>query len=497
VAEGWTVEGIHEDHVPDDNLRLSRQARPGETRTELQPGELPPFVRVTRDIHLGLEWDVDTTVQRISPIGTAISLRVPLLPGESVTSSGARVENGNVMVSLPPSEVIAQWHSTLKVAPSIELKAPNSVPWTEVWRLFAAPMWHAEPAGIPAIYSPSQQGPIRVREWQPWPGEMVRVAVTRPKGISGPTLTFDSSRLEMSPGLRATDVTLTFDARSSRGGQKSFVLPRQGELQSLTINGVPQPIRQEKQTVTVPIVPGRQTIVISWREPHGVGLRVKTPAFDLGAPSVNADTVIDMPADRWTLFVAPALLGPAVLFWGLLLVFAMIAVALGRFGATPLRAHHWFLLSLGLTQVPIWWASVVVGWLLALGWRRRQGASLDRFSFIALQVGLAVLTLVALASLFESIEAGLLGLPQMQISGNGSTADHLQWFHDRVAGALPQMWAVSVPLMLYRLAMLLWALWLATALLSWLRWGWECFSEGGLWRSTARGQASASPMADT
>jgi hypothetical protein len=37
--------------------------------------------------------------------------------------------------------------------------------------------------------------------------------------------------------------------------------------------------------------------------------------------------------------------------------------------------------------------------------------------------------------------------------------------------------------MVYRLGMLLWALWLASALLGWLNWGWGCFSEGGLWRS--------------
>jgi hypothetical protein len=34
----------------------------------------------------------------------------------------------------------------------------------------------------------------------------------------------------------------------------------------------------------------------------------------------------------------------------------------------------------------------------------------------------------------------------------------------------------------YRILMLLWALWLAHSLLKWLRWGWGCFSEGGLWR---------------
>jgi len=264
-------------------------------------------------------------------------------------------------------------------------------------------------------------------------------------------------------------------------------------LQSITINGATQPLHQEQASVTIPIVPGRQTIAIAWREPHGISLRVRTPQFELGAPSANAVTIISMPADRWTLFVAPALLGPAVLFWGLLIVFALIAFALGRSGVTPLRTGHWFLLSLGLTQVPISCAALVVGWLLALAWRKRRGASLGGSAFQWLQVALAILTISALAILYSSIEAGLLGLPQMQISGNGSSAQNLQWFHDRAVNVLPQMWAVSVPLMVYRLAMLFWALWLAAALLKWLNWGWGCFSEGGLWRSPGIQQAPESP----
>jgi ABC-type Na+ efflux pump permease subunit len=34
----------------------------------------------------------------------------------------------------------------------------------------------------------------------------------------------------------------------------------------------------------------------------------------------------------------------------------------------------------------------------------------------------------------------------------------------------------------YRGVMLVWALWLAFAMLKWLKWGWACFSEGGLWK---------------
>jgi len=51
---------------------------------------------------------------------------------------------------------------------------------------------------------------------------------------------------------------------------------------------------------------------------------------------------------------------------------------------------------------------------------------------------------------------------------------------------LPQAGTVSVPLFIYRLAMLAWSLWLVFALLRWIRWGWGCFSHGGLWRPRVR-----------
>ena len=34
--------------------------------------------------------------------------------------------------------------------------------------------------------------------------------------------------------------------------------------------------------------------------------------------------------------------------------------------------------------------------------------------------------------------------------------------------------------------MLAWALWLASSLVGWLKWGWECFTTGGHWKQTSR-----------
>jgi len=95
---------------------------------------------------------------------------------------------------------------------------------------------------------------------------------------------------------------------------------------------------------------------------------------------------------------------------------------------------------------------------------------------------LVIWTLVAIAGLVSALEQGLLGLPEMQITGNGSTAYDLRWYQDRSGETLPTAWVLSVPLWTYRVAMLAWALWLAQAFLGWIRWGWASFTTGGTWR---------------
>jgi hypothetical protein len=103
-------------------------------------------------------------------------------------------------------------------------------------------------------------------------------------------------------------------------------------------------------------------------------------------------------------------------------------------------------------------------------------------TFDLFQLVLVVWTLAALGILLWSVQQGLLGTPDMQIAGNASSAEHLSWYADRAAGPLPEPWMISVPLLVYHLAMLAWALWLALSLLRGLRWGWESYTTGGGWR---------------
>lgn len=483
--DGWTLDGLHEDGVADENLQLSRKATNDKgAGASLQVGTLPPFVRVERTLVLGLTWTVETQVTRLTPIGSAVVLEVPLLAGESVTSSEVRVQSGKALVNMPANATEASWSSVLEARPPLTLTAPAGVPWTEVWRLDVSPVWHVSLSGIPVVHQQDDSG-VRLPEWRPWPGEQVKIEVLRPEALSGQTLTIDQSSLSISPGARATDVTFTANLRSSRGGLHAFTLPEGATLQNVTINGAQQPIRQEGRSVAIPLVPGSVSVQLTWRESRSMGFAWRTPQLDVGTPTVNANIEVRVPQDRWVLFMRGPGLGPAVLFWSFLLVLLVVSVALGRTKYTPLSTLKWVLLALGLSQVPVAAIGFVFGWLLFLGWREKSD-NLSAGWFNLRQLAIVGVTGVALIILGVSVYGGLLGQPEMQVRGNGSYASLLRWFQDRTTTEYPGALVFSVPMLVYRGAMLAWSLWMALSLLSWLKWGWKAFSTGGLWKSVPR-----------
>lgn len=484
TGQDWQVEGIRDNGVPDTQLQLIRTARgqrPEATPT-LEARPLPPFLVVERTLRLGLDWRVDTAVRRVGPDDSPVTVDIPLLPGESVVTPGLHVRDGEIAVNLPPGETALGWQSVLKKQPALTLKAPDTTDWSEVWRADVSPVWHVSSEGLVVIHHADPAGQW-APEWRPWPGESVTLRITRPAGVPGNTLTLDNSQLDLNPGERATDATLTLGLRSSQGGQHTVTLPEGAALQSATLDGSLQPIRQQGRTVSLPIHPGSATAVLVWRSETGIATHLRAPEVNLGAASVNATTRINLGRDRWALLLGGPTLGPAVLFWGVLAVIVLLSLALGRLSLSPLQSWQWVLLLVGMSQATVFSGVLVVGWLLALAWRAKAGRDLDDSRFNALQIGLAVLTLAALATLLHAVEQGLLGLPSMQIAGNGSDAYHLNWYQDRSGPVLPQPWVVSLPLWVYRGLMLGWALWLAYSLLDWLRWGWGAYSADGLWRA--------------
>jgi hypothetical protein len=484
-GEGWTVEGIDRNGVPQQQLSLVRiRATGAGADDELAPSVLPPFLRVERTIHFGIQWEIHTRVLRESPLGTSLSVQIPIVPGASVTSDGLPVKDGRVLVTMAADQREVGWRSRLDPAETLTLTAARTDQWLEAWFADIGPVWHVTTEGIPPVHH-QDAGRNWLPGWHPWPGEQLTFRVQRPAGVDGRTVTIDQSHLVVEPGKRATDTTLSFRLRASQGGRHELVLPQGALLQSVTIDGRTQPIRQQDREVSLPVMPGVQHYELSWRQMSGIQAHWQTPAIALGGDSVNASLTVHAPRDRWTLWLSGPRLGPAVLFWGVLGVIVVAALVLARVGAgyLPVGLASWLLLGIGLTQVSVLGMLVLVGWFFLVHYRSTLSADTPRGLFNSVQLLIVALSVVAFSILTWAVQTGLLGLPTMQIEGNGSSAYRLNWYQDRVSEQYPQATIVSVPLFVYRALMMAWALWLAYSLLKWIAWAWAAVSRGGLWRS--------------
>ena len=477
---GWRARGFLPNKAMEASISLSRVSQRQETANGAAKTTIPAYFHVTRTLHLGIQWEVTTHILRLTRPEDPVVLSVPLLENASLTTDGILVQDQMAQISMAPNQTEARFSSTLPVAPAISLTAPANVPWTETWALDAAPLWRCTISGLTAVAHRDRNQNWQPR-WQPWPGETVTINVTRPEAVPGRTITIEAARLTVTPGQRFTRSELTLDIRASKGGQHGIELPEMANLQAVSINDRDLPIRQDGQKINIPLDPGLQQVDVDWIESTDSMNVVKTPLVHIGDAAVNATVSINMPDQRWILLVGGPRLGPAVLFWGAVIVVIIVGIGLGKTDLAPLGPVQWVLLGLGLTQIPAPVAVLVAGWLLALGLRQRKAPFERPFVFNLTQLLLVMLSLAALGGLYTAVEQGLLGIPDMQIAGNHSTQTQLNWYQDLIKGALPTPWVFSLPRWTYHLAMLFWALWLAFSLVGWLRWGWGCFSSGRLW----------------
>ncbi|MCG8313204.1 MAG: hypothetical protein MI976_08310 [Pseudomonadales bacterium] len=490
AAPNWRVRGMENGRIIGGALYLEpqdTQLKRSEPESGLQPNVIAPFVKVERYLRLGLNWYVETHVSRLAPKMGAIKLQIPLISGESVTTQNVSVENGKVAVSLNPQQQKFVWYSALDKSRQIDLKALESVPWLESWHVESAPLWHLEYEGLDPIKQNGVSGAGGATQWRPtWyplPGEALKLSIVKPKPAPGVTTTIDRASLSIKPGKAESSYELDLSLRSSKGAEQRIKLQEKARVLSVMVDGRAQPSQENGTHLVIPVNPGEHRISIHWREPTTPGWQQVSPVIEIDGLFSNIETSVEVPRSRWVLWLNGPQLGPAVLVWGELLVVILLAVALSRIPGIPLKTYEWILLAMGLCAGLVEAAVVVVIWFVALAKRQQLGHQLTRTRFNLLQVGLVILTLVAMITMLGVIPMGLMGSPDMGIVGNGSSHYYLNWYQDQAEQWLPTVAWVSVPLWCYRLMMLVWSLWLAVAVLRWLKWAWACFSDGGLWKA--------------
>lgn len=486
-AVGWQAGGLSEGRLPSGTLTLSRVRQPGAAAGETdEPAEqFAPYVRVVRTLWLDRLWSVDSQAYRLAPERGGFGVELALLEGERVLTPGLRRIDGRLQLPFDAEQAVAAWRSEMDRRPQLSLSAPDLAAHAEEWRVVVGPMWRVSFEGVPEsnpVDGAHAADDIREFVFHPLPGETLTLGIEEPDMAEGDLLAIDRVGLHTDQGERVAGHRLELVLRSSQGGEHLIALPPGTELLGAERDGQALPLRIQDGQLSLPLRPGSQTFVLRLRSGEHVGARARLPAIDLRSPPANITLSLGLPESRWVLWTYGPRQGPAVLYWGELIVVLLLAVALAHSGLTRLRLHQWVLLALGFSTVS--WAALllVAGWLVALDWRARSGPERMGWGFNWVQIGLVLLTLVAVVVLFRVVPYGLLGLPDMHVTGNGSSHHALRWFSDRSPGELPAAGALSLPMWVYRALMLAWAIWLATALIGWMRGGFEAWTCGGYWR---------------
>ena len=482
-ASGWTYTGVRPNGVPEQQVFFVRERQVEAGEASYDRKDFNVILAVDRNVEAGLKWQIHNEVTRLSAATSAVSIRLPLLQNERVLTSNVVVEDQSIEVNLSVGQESFAWESELPIGEDIQLTAADTDQWVDRWRLVASPVWNVSTDGLSPIYEVQEQKLVPV--WRPWPKESVSLSFQQPEAVAGRTITVQRLTHETTLGSRQRTSKLSLQLECTLGRDFAIQLESGAEVSSITIDGQAIPIRRDDTAVVLPVQPGKQSVEVEWRTPKPLTVFAHAGQLMLPIESANVTSIVEVPESRWVLWASGPMRGPAVRFWVVLVLAVLVGWLLGSIPLSPLKRWEWILLAIGLTQVHVAAAMVVVVWLFALALRgRRTVEPWGLFNLI--QIALTLLTVASLGVLMAVVGRGLLGNPDMFIVGNGSSTYWLQWFQPSVEQALPAPLVVSVSVWFYRLLMLFWALWLASAVLRWLTDGWKHFSTNGLWKDAPR-----------
>ena len=476
----WSFSGIDRHRLASGVLgwqRLNAGKQANEEKKEGNEVAAAPFVQITRTLVLGPKWEVHTQVARLAPASGAFVSKVPLLEGEQPRQDMPR-EAGNMIVSFQAGQQVVEWTSDLPAKTRLELLAPQPQDAIERWVVRPSQRFHVQASGLPSRADASLS-------FQPLPSEKLVLEISEPKALAGQVVAVDSASVSQQWGPRGQSIDLALDTRATTTTELSLAVPEGLELVQVSRNGSQiAGVRVEKGELLLPVLPGRQQWIVSFRNSEAPSIKVGTPRFSINAPLANL-TLTHAPGEkRWVLGTPGPGKSPAVAYWPWLVVLLIGAWLMGQWKHSPLKTWQWVLLGLGFSVAAPWKVALVGAWLVAMNQRQLRSSQWHaNRAFNTLQTGLAILTVLAVATIAGALPQSLLSTPDMKIYG--AHGGGLSWFVDQVqmGQSWPQAFVISAPMWLYRILMLAWSLWLAISAINWLRDGLRAWLSGGHWHA--------------
>ncbi len=440
---------------------------------------------INREIYLAEKWKMKTTVYPLLqvPKNKITNLNVKLLEGESPLNSELEVVDGNIKISLGNGNI--SWESNLTPVDKLVLENTDKNN-LENWTIYNENNWLYSHKGLSPISSNSSGKYKTINTWTMWPNEKVVLELALPKLIEGQETNVENFSIQTKRGNEPLVYDASFNINTSVGGRYIVNFEdKETESVQVFVNGVMIEDKIKEGVLALDLLAGKNQVKVTFKANKESFYQV-APNIKFETPVTNASFKDDL-KDRWVLYAGGGDIRPIVLLWGIIATLVLVAGILTKTTKTPLGFLSWLLLLLGLSQTALVSVVIIVAWIVAFSFRDKlldyckseSGFNVARFN--RLQTGLGALTGIGLLTLISMVAVGLLQKPEIFITGFQSGANQLYWYVQSWNGVDKNPYVISLPLSVYHAMMLVWGVWLAFSLMSWLKWMWQEYSKGGYW----------------
>ncbi len=485
--KGWELSGINNQKISGNSIQLTRiepivradsnkVSNSGLRKNQPYEQSIADLFLLTRKFHFGSQWRLTTEVTRQAPQKGTITTKIPLLSFEHPLQNTDKIKNGLMHLVLPNNTYSTRWDSIIKSeskddigSENFELTALDDPSISELWEILVYPNWNIEISGIPAV-SPNtySSDDYWIYQYYPRAGEKLTFKLSKPPAVLGESVAITKISQSHAISKRKTATNVQIDYQATRAEPLIIDI---GEHQIKSVKQDQSKINLTKVDgkITVGLKPGKHQIELLIEAPIPVDFKQVIKSIKIGRDFSNLTSQVNLPDNRWLLSASGDGYGPAILYWGELIFFLLLAIGLSRLSFSPLNYWQWLILGLGMSTFSWPALALVAIWLLASQWKRENKDSIIKYVILGNWLTV-VSTVFAVLALVGAVPFGLLQSPDMGVAGNGSYGHSLIWFLDQGKDSLGDIVFYTLPLWIYKVLMLIWATWLSFSLIKWLSW---------------------------
>ncbi len=478
---GWNITGINSDHLESNFIQLTRDSKKLSTdilinqkhgQPTAQEQSIENLLFMTRRFTFSTQWNLETKVRRKAPKNSAITAKIPLLRFEQPIEMSDKVVNRKMKIVIPRNRYEVSWRSSINDVAEFELIALDEKSITESWQILVYPNWNIQINGIDAVAPHNISGDdYWIYQYFPRAGEKLNFSLTKPPAVEGASVAITRVDQKHTVSKRKTTTHLVIEYVATRAESLEIKIG-DAELKNITHDSNVVNLGKVEGIVSIGLKPGKHQLTLEIERALEITFDFNLDKIEIDQTFSNLSTHLILPKNRWLISTSGPGYGPAIIYWGELLFFTLLAFALSRLSFSPLNYLQWLILGLGMSTFSWPALSLIIAWLLAGEWRRQNNTAAKPMK-IPVSWLILISSIIAVLVLVGAVSNGLLGSPDMGVRGNDSYGHSLKWFLDQGEKSLGLVTVYTLPLWVYKGLMLLWATWLSFSLIKWLSWVWN------------------------